>query len=186
MLHVKFCKIPCNKRQDTTITRILKKTGIVISLLRYIHVNVSLFLIIYILHINFCAILFNRSRDTTILEKQIAAPFSKPYPCTIIRSMSSLNICILRIKFYKISCNGSRDKIIRILEKTKQQLPLKSYTHLNCIVISNNTHLAQKFCTVSFIRNQDMRYLKISGKIVTTAPSRKLCSQNLYNCYLLM
>ena len=41
------------------------------------------------------------------------------------------------------------------------------------------------FCVVSFIRNKDVCYLKMSGKIVTTVLFARLCSQNLYQWYLL-
>ena len=102
--------------------------------------------------------------------------------------MPSFNVSILCINFYKILCNGSRDMIIiRTLEKTEQQLPLKSNTHLNCIIVTyyNAYLLHRNFCTVSFIRNQGMGNLKIFGKIVTTVPSIKLCLQNLHQCQLL-
>ena len=45
-----------------------RKNGKAMSLLRYRHINVSLFLIIYILLINVCAISFKRSRDITLLR----------------------------------------------------------------------------------------------------------------------
>ena len=65
-----------------------------------------------------------RYYNSKILGKNtIASPFSKLYTHKTI-SMSSLNVSILCIKFYKIPCNGDGDKIIigiseiiRILEE---------------------------------------------------------------------
>ena len=119
MLHVKFYKIQSNKSRGTTITKILE---IAISLMSDIHVNVSLlFLIIYILHIYFLTISFSRSCDNTILKilgkTQLQYTFEKLYPQKLYQC-HLLNI--LRIKYYKIPCNGSQDNIIiRIFEKVK-------------------------------------------------------------------
>ena len=80
-------------------------------------------------------------------KNTFTASFSKLHTHKLHQCHLQCNVSMLLIEFYKILCNGSRDKIIiKILEKTEKQSPLQSYTYLNCItVISNNTYLAQKF-----------------------------------------
>ena len=52
------------------------------------------------------------------------------------------------------------------------QRPLQSYARLNGIIaISINIYIInRKFCAISFIKNQDIRYPEISGKTVATPP----------------
>ena len=59
-----------------------------------------------------------------------------------------------------------------------------SYMQIKCIiVISNNVHLAYKFCTILFNRTQELHFPENSGKIVITAAPNKLCSQ-IYQYHL--